>query len=59
VETQGPDGRATLTYAPSLLFSQAISGPAEPGTAARQIGRVMLETRLAPTTRLGWRTAVE
>ena len=59
LSAQGPDGRAALTYAPSLLFSQAISGPAEPGTAARQSGRLMLETRLAPTTRLGWRTAVE
>ena len=59
LSAQGPDGRAALTYAPSFLFSQAISGPAEPGTAARQSGRLMLETRLDPTTRLGWRTSAE
>src|SRR2546425_488234 len=59
LSAQGPDGRATLTYAPSLLFSQAFPGRAEPGTAARQSGRLMLEPRLDPTTRLGWRTAVE
>jgi hypothetical protein len=59
LSAQGPDGRAALTYAPSLLLGQSVSGPAEPGTAVRQSGRLMLETRLAPTTRLAWRTAVE
>ncbi|HYV67461.1 MAG TPA: hypothetical protein VE964_14550 [Myxococcales bacterium] len=59
LSAQGPDGRAVLNYSPSVLFSQAISGPAEPGTAARQTGRLLLETRLDPATRLSWRTAAE
>jgi hypothetical protein len=59
VSAKGPDSRAVLTYSPSLLFNQAISGPAEPGTAARQSGRLLLETRLAPATRVGWRTSLE
>ena len=59
LSAQGPDGRAVLNYSPSLLFSEAFSGPAEPGTAARQTGRLLLESRLAPATRLAWRTAAE
>jgi hypothetical protein len=58
--TQGPDGTAALTYAPSFLLRQVVVGvPAENGNAIRQGGRLELQTRLARATRLGWRTSFD
>jgi hypothetical protein len=57
---QWPDGAATVTWSPSLLLRQAVSGaPETTGNGTRQLGRVELRARLAPTTRLISRTSVD
>jgi hypothetical protein len=57
---QGADGTAALAYAPSFLLRQVVTGlPAENGNAIRQGGRLELQTRLAPATRLGLRTSLD
>jgi hypothetical protein len=58
--TQGPDGTAALTYLPSFLLRKVVLGvPNESGNAIRQGGRLELQTRLAPATRLGFRTSFD
>src|SRR5882672_933802 len=52
LSTSGPDGSAALTWLPSFLLSQGISGPAMDSNASQQGARLELKTRLAPATRL-------
>jgi len=60
LSTQGPDGSAALTWSPTLLLRRAAFGaPAGSGNASRQAGRLELQTRLAPTTRLASRMLVD
>jgi hypothetical protein len=60
LSTQGADGAAALTYLPSLLVSQVAFGVAgEAGNATRHGGRLELQTRLTPTTRLTSRTSLD
>ncbi len=60
LSAHGAWGTATLTYSPRLLLHEVVSGsPAEAGNATRQGGRLELEARLGPTTRLTSRSLVE
>ena len=60
LSSQGADGAAALTYTPSLLLRQVISGaPSGAGNATRQAGRLELQTRLTPSTRLSSRTVID
>jgi hypothetical protein len=54
------DLAAALTYSPSVLLRQVVFGAlAGTGNATRHIGRLELQTRLAPATRLTSRTALD
>jgi len=53
----GPDASAALTWLPSFLVSQAISGPAVSADTSFQGARLELKARVAPATRLTSRTA--
>jgi len=60
LSTQGPDGAMALTWLPTLLLRQAVYGaPAESGNSSRQAGRLELQTRLAPATRLTSRMFID
>ena len=60
VSTQGPDGATALTWAPTLLIRRAAFGaPAGSGNASRQAGRLELQTRPAPATRLASRMLID
>jgi hypothetical protein len=60
LSAQGPDGVAALTWSPQLLLRQVVFGaPVETGNATRQGGRLELQTRLAPATRLTSRTVLD
>jgi len=52
LSTSGPDGSAALTWLPSFLLSQGLSGPALDSNASLEGARLELKTRLAPATRL-------
>jgi hypothetical protein len=55
-----PDGLASLTWLPRMLLRSAISGePTGTGDSTQQGGRIDLERRLSPTTRVGLRSAVD
>jgi hypothetical protein len=60
VSTQGPDGAMALTWSPTLLIRRAAFGaPTGGGNASRQAGRLELQTRLAPATRLASRMLID
>jgi hypothetical protein len=60
LSTKDADDAAALTYLPSFLVSRVAFGAAgESGNATRQGGRLELQSRLTPTTRLTSRTTVD
>jgi hypothetical protein len=60
LSTKDADDAAALTYLPSFLVSRVAFGSAgEAGNATRQGGRLELQSRLTPTTRLTSRTMID